>query len=349
MKQRVSITLTILFLASVQAFGQFSIPIQFWAHDLEDRILVVMLEEIDEKILKRKKREGAQAAADYQASVAEWNEGLQKLVPQYWPFGNSIEFKTREEVQALVDEEDERYVILDYRFTEEILQSVKVFYKFEAYALLIFYPEYGDRLMRNYKVDNNNSGMSQYLSRGEYIFKISMPQSFLNERDVKFAFHQFDEFIEKAKTEGYEKERHRFAFKIANFDPKNALTLKDKTLLIPQEIMTVEESLVQTGYPWAYEVMSLADIDEALQNDREGNYAYYSIIWSDKFRYWAMIIVDNATGEILAENTTVDRKFQFRFGVPTLGNNMITLFKTPDANMVINEEHIEKLNELVKL
>lgn len=332
----------------LESVGQFSIPIQPWAKSIENRVLIVELTEENPKEIKKLQKKGTQALKEYKESLSERNNKLKELIPKYWPYNNKIEFKKTSEVEEIVKKKDERYIILNYRYTEEIRQSVKTYYSFNVYTILIYYPEYGKALIKNYKLDDNGNGTSSFLARGQYIFKISLPQSFLNERDIKFAFHQFKDCIERAKTEGWPMKMSRYGFKIADFNPNSTLILKDKILLIPKELLTINENQIMDEYKSSFKIIPLSQIDSLLKSDMNNEYAYYNIVWSDKTRYWTLLIIDNSTGKILAENPTTDKKFQLRINVPIGTHSLATLFKTSDVNFVINTEHFKKLTSQIE-
>ncbi len=338
--------LVIIIFISLESKSQFSMPIQPWAKNIEKRVLVVQLEDENPKKVKKLKKKGGEELKRYRESISEQNEKLKELIPKYWPFDNKIEFKKTSEVEKIVKNKDKRYLILDYRYTKEIHQRVRTYRNFRAYSILVYYPEYGKKLIKSYMLDNNGKGSSKFLRRGEYVFKISFPHSFLNDRDIKFAFCQFEEFIERAKTKGWPRKMSRFAFKVANFNPNNTLILKERTLLFPEELLTINEDQIKDAYKASYRIVPMADIDSLLNNDINNEYAYYNIVWSDKIRYWTLVIIDNITGKILAENPTVDKKFHLSVGIP-IGNSLITVFKTADVNYVINEKHMKNLSDVM--
>lgn len=343
---RIILILVFVSFFNLESNSQFSIPIQPWAKNIENRILIVKLKDENPKKIKKLRKEGKLAIENYRNSISEQNDKLKELIPKYWPFNNKIEFRKTSEVKDIVENKDMRYLILDYRYTDEIRQSATVYHLISVYALLVYYPEYAKKLTKSYLLDDNGNGTSR-LKRGQYIFKVSFPQPFLNDRDLKFAFYQFKEFIERAKTEGWTKKINRFGFKIAYVKPENAKLLKEKTLLIPKELVSVDENIIKDEYKYSYKIVPIAQIDSLLNNDINNEYAYYNIIWSDKGRYWTLIIIDNKTGKILAENPTTDRKFLIRIAARTGEHSMATIFKTADIDFVINEKHIKNLMNLI--
>jgi hypothetical protein len=344
MKQTVFISLCFLFF-NLNAFGQFSIPIQDWANNVDGRTLIVELAEENPKELKKLSKKGDQAVKEYKDNISEHNERLKQLIPKYWPFENEILFKKTGEVDAVVKSKNTNYLILDCRYSEEIRESVSVYYTIDVYTMVLYYAEYGNKLRKRYSVDTNDDGRSN-LRKGGYIFKISMPDYFIYDREVMFALSQFKTFIERAKTEGSVKKITRFGFKIIYADKANAKHLKEKTLLIPKELLQIDEEKVKEMYAFNYKVVPMAEIGDLLTGDNKEDYAFYQVVWTDKGRYWTFVIVDNETGTILAENPTTDKKVQLRLAVPLGAYRLATYYKTADIQFVINEDHFEKLKEL---
>jgi hypothetical protein len=335
------------FIIPGKMFSQFSVPIQPWAKELKNRILVVDLLEENPKEVKKFQKKDLNELKEYRLEIKEHNEKMKELIPKYWPFDNKIVFMKSSEIEALVKNGDERYAILEAKPAKEIRQSVKVYYTFSAYTLILYFPEYGKKVNNNIEVDDNGHGTSDFLKRGQYLFKVSMPDIFINDRDLKFALYQFGEFITRAETEGFPKKMSRYGFRSINFNPENSKLLKAKTLLIPQELLSIDEGEIPGQYRYSYRVLSLAEMDVLLENDIDNQYAYYTIAWTDKGRFWTLLIVDNETGKILAEVPTVDKKFVFTVYVPSFGNSLASLFSGPNINFVINEKHFEKLTEQI--
>ncbi len=344
------LTLTTTLFFCCNLFGQFSIPIQPWANDVENRTLVVQLKEEDPKEVEKLQKKGLEEVEQYKNSVKEFNQRIQNLIPLYWPFKTKIEFKSKADVDLLNKTKDEHHMILRCRWAEEIKQNGRTYYKYNVYTMLLYFPEYGNSIFDYNSIDNNDGDRSPFLRRGQYIFKISMPDYFINKRDVKFAMQQFKEYIERAKTEGWPKKMSSQGFKIAECNTEKAKSLTKKTLLIPEEILTVDPKNVEQTYKASFQVVSFAKTDSLLTYDSKGEYAYYQIVWSDQLRNWTLVILDNLTGEILAENPTWDKKFVFSIAGPLIKGqpeSTVTFFKTADANFVINEKHLSRLSEQI--
>lgn len=332
----------------LKSVGQFSIPIQSWAQEVENRTLVIRLSEENQKKIKQLQKNDKQALEDYKKRISEHNDRLKNLIPKYWPFKNKIEFKFASEVEEIVKNKDDQYIILHCKWTEEILQSVKVYYKYEAYTILLYYPEFAKKIIKRYQVDDNGGGYSSNLQKGQYIFKVSFPDYALNERNLKFAFQQYKEFIERAKTEGYKMKINRFTFNPISFDKKHSSILKQKILLIPKELLTIDVGQIKDVYSAPYKVVPLDQIDELLDNDK--NYAYYDFVWSDRWRSWTLLIIDNSTGMILAENLTTDKKIKIHIGLAGnyFNNEILKLYESKGPKHIINAKHLQKLSKLME-
>ena len=194
------------------------------------------------------------------------------------------------------------------KWSEEIRKVGNMVSKYSCYTLVLYLADYGKQQFYYKPVDDLRAD-GGFLRKGLYVFKISMQDYMVNERDMRFALRQFEEFIEIAKTEGAPTLSSKRAYKFGDLDNKNIERLKTKTLLISKSLLSISEEQVYDLYPFDMEIVATDDdVDEILESDEEGKYAYYDIVWSDKRRIWGLFLIDNKSGDIITEKSIKDTK-----------------------------------------
>lgn len=340
-----------LFLACMpfNSRAQYFLPLPSDVEEFEKRILVVRLSEIDEKTEKsyKKNPEGLKAL---KISVQEHNDFLKKHVPEMWPFEQDIEFKKLSEVNQIIKNKDTRYAVLVCRWINELdLQRKKGIDKttittieFRGFSVYAFLAENGNKAV--------DVATQMIIKRGNYLFKVTMPHKSLNESDFKIVMAFFNDYVNIAKSESKQQKNYfeRNSYVLAKLDPEKSKLLSEKILLIPLESLIIPEDSVSAYYPFPYEVVPWKEYKESLTNDKEGKYAYYSVVFNEEIRKWSWFIIDNKDSRLLNIQTTyLPKSFFKRFKENFWESNSFATIMNEEV-IVINEIHLNNLTEAIK-
>lgn len=330
MKQSLIFCLAILFFQT-SAVAQFSLPLKPWAQTLEKRTIVMEISTPNERKVKKLKKKGKTEELDeYLGGIERFNNDIRTLIPKYWPFENEIEFKSWEEIKQIVEKKNDKYAILEPSWSSEGVYTSRGIATYSCHTLKLYFPEFGSNLFYNSPVDDIRADGGT-MRKGLYLFKISMPDYTLRERRLRFVMSQFKEFIDLGMTKGKPEIKSKRVYNIGDLDHKYMSRIKTKTLLIPAELLTMKEEQLSDKYPYKYEIVPADEIDTLLYEDQTGKYIYYDIVWSDEHRAWGLFLIDNGTGDLLAENSTLNKEVA------------VNWFGLSDIHMVINQKHIQNL------
>jgi hypothetical protein len=189
--------------------------------------------------------------------------------------------KTSEEITAfLTPENAKNYLVLTGDQREEYKKSQGKILRSSTMCIAIYPGEHAGH--------RNNLELDR-----EWIGKIGLPSCLSSEEDVLFfAQHMYNqlEIIKNQSASGNRKK--------SSLNPQLTLSLKSKTLLLPQEKMGVESSEFKRFYKAPTTQSSASTIKSAILNKESGK-AYLTVLWSDKRFKWVLVAVDCSNGEIL--------------------------------------------------
>lgn len=281
---------------SINVCAQFSYPIQKNAQEFLNRTLIVELEEIDKKhVAKLKKKGKTQEMKNYIKNIEGYNQLLKKYFQKYWTM-TPVEFKTESEVDEIVKSKNKNYSIFSTGWrAEKRKQGIDVFLEFEVYSITTYLAEKGNR-RNKYYIDNQGSTT---LARGPHIFKVSLASRPISETDYKFILEQFQIHTLKAVKIGKTSALMKGAYYVPKIEPELINLLKKKKLSIPKEYIDFGENDIKEVYKYPFEITTI-EKEEKLILGKNEKYAYINYVWSDKQQYFAFVVVDIESGNILA-------------------------------------------------
>ena len=262
-------TLFALVVIYANAYAQFEVPKQKDAISLKSRTLLVKLKSVDDDYIKRNFKKDPEGGEDYRKRAEAFNETLKQYISKYWKLNTTIEFKTFEEINALLKQDEDKYAVLRFGYTTKIIRST-MNREMEVYSCGV---TLGDK--------------------DKEMFSVSFPNSQISEADLIFIIHQFNKYVEAGVKDLSDRDT-------SLYNPeKNLGILEKKTLYMTKESLALEESEIKTSYPYPYKLVASGDIEDAVKKGDE-NVAYPSVIWSDRKVNYVYVLIDAATSDVLS-------------------------------------------------
>jgi hypothetical protein len=333
----------LIFLSS-SAFSQFSIPIKTDAVECKNRTLLVELKEKEQKVLDKYKRKGLfQEQMEYLAKIEAYNQNIQDMVNKYWKLNKNILYKTTQEIEELVNIDNHKYIVFSsgWRGEKSVVGSGISMTKYFTFSLY-----FSEKFKKRNQYEIDKSG-KMTVSRGPYIFKISIPSNLLSEADYKFIIDQFNYNINYA-TELGEKSNFWGFFQLPKCGASNYEKARNAILLIPKEMLHSDLSITDIGkiYEYKFIVISLRENDSMVLNSLK-NHIYFHFAWSDNIRDIAYVICDCETGAPIIEMTSGSSGFVL-LGIPSSKPGYVSPLLSMRQQIAIKEEHFTTLNGLIK-
>lgn len=290
--RKILIFIIFAFAASL-SFGQFLHADHKKAAELKHRPLIVSLFSLEEEAISH---------CD-SIHMEFYNMKIRELVSQYWTLSDSIIFMRSKKVESIISSKSTDYVILSAGSSKEGQQSSNDIFWYPSFTFMLFLSEDGMRFDGSI-IDRGHYStpyltdleMTGQLFRGKYIYKMSFYDMALSENDLRFCLDQFTKSISDAIAKKYPKG----GIYAKKPDKKAAAALKDKTLLVPDNIGTeeVNNKLVSRYYDHSFQICSEAEISRAIaESDTAKAYIHY--LWSDHLRMYQAFIIDTETKEVI--------------------------------------------------
>jgi hypothetical protein len=251
-----------------EGIQQRLIPRKEQIAELKKRILVVALYDKSED--------------QYQSK----NDVIQELFRTGWHWNDSIQFRTREEIEKLYDKSDERYAVMEISWDKYTIQSrqhlettfVQPFYAYSLYLIT---------------KDVLKLSKSEEKIIKRIVFAVNYPFVTEERADLSFAIQQFDFHLSEAERRTTEKLPYPVA--------ENLDALKSRTLLLPQEYLKsdADEASIAKHYKHPFKIVSREEMLQAAKGKKAG-YAYVKFIYSLMYKQYAVVTVDAETGAILS-------------------------------------------------
>lgn len=236
--------------------------------ELKKRILVVqLLDKSEEKYLSR-------------------NAVIKDLFRTDWQWNDSIQFRTREEIEKLYEKTDERYAVMEMDWQKYDIRSretneVTFTQDYYAYSLYLITKD----------VLKLSKSEKKIIKRA--VLQVTYPFTTDDHADLTFAIQQFDFHLSEAERRTDE----RLSYPIA----ENQEALKGKTLLLPQEHLKsdADEESVAKHYKHPFKIVSNQEMLQTAKSKKAG-YAYVKFIYCPIYQQYAVVAVDAETGAILS-------------------------------------------------
>ena len=334
MKKSLTLLVLTIFL-SFQASAQFGMPKPEDANKIKERTLLVVLDEVNEK-LKKKIEKKPEKFQNYADEINAYNENLKRTIKNTWNFSSDIRYVTKSEfIKIRKNKKDSKSYAY---FTNNVQRSP-------------------DRLLSS---SNSISTPDIYtldlgLADEKKPFHSMMyTTSHPGEADLTFILQQFQNLLVGLQKSEGKKRPSRKEMK-AEF-AKNAKKIKEKTLLFDKE--KVEKKLlsqISKIYKFDYELTDRETIDKAILS-RDSKYAYVrafpmyqqnssssgnagkvSVGFSVSKLMYIQYVVDAENGELLA------------YAAPAtvgLGGNLAT--STKSSNEKTSVKDLKKIVETMK-
>jgi hypothetical protein len=306
--------LIIVLFNGINCFSQFSIPLKKDAIEASKRVLLVELKEIDQKRFKKvEKFTDEEKLTNYEEFLGFYNENIRNFINQYWSTNKEIHFKTSDEIDDLIKENKSKYVVLSSEWRGEQIGDMNGVRYSDYYTFSLYFSEKAKK-RKKYFVDR--SGKTT-VSRGPYIFKVSVISNKLSQADYKFVIDQFNYHINYASIYGKDINVFR-AFQLPDISEEQYDKAKKSQLLIPEEWLDskVTSKEIEKLYSFNFTILPLNKIDSIILNGEKG-YLYFNFSWSEKSRGSAFCIIDNETGAPICEVNSGTSGFAVH-GYPTL-------------------------------
>ena len=285
---------------ALNGFSQFSLPTKAEAADCMNRILLVELKTEDPKhIAKLSKKGNQKEIAEYKNFIKEYNSRVKLYVPKYWTLNKSILFKTAAEITTLIEAGKDKYVVLSSAWREEARPDMNAIYLYSCYTVSLYKSEDAGK-RDNEKIDKYNKGQAQ-VRRGDFLFKVSLRYDDLNEADYRMILNEFNHHIQYASKNGPESSfmgtLHFPEISTSSFEQA-----QKATLIIPKELLAdgLTPEMIKEAYTFPFKICSLQAIDSMILNG-EKNVLYFQRVFSEVYRYLTYAIINDETGECLAE------------------------------------------------
>lgn len=220
---------------------------------MKNTIVVVLLTE-NEKYLKKTAKKPAELKK-YKETIKNYNEKIQKLIPQILDISEEVKYKTLSEIELMPEKEREKYVfmVLGYQKYEKYAKSSYLNLhrgkvpnaSIENYKNKILFNEEEEMYLR-WEFYYNSGNQS------EILFYQNLPGIFLTEGDITFGLYQlqayFKSVLDDKPTKIYKD------------------IIKEKTLLINKANLDEEttDKEISKNYPYKYELVSKDVIDKAV-------------------------------------------------------------------------------------
>ncbi|NQT78122.1 MAG: hypothetical protein HQ565_10430 [Bacteroidetes bacterium] len=285
--------ISIFFLIALQSYAQFIRADHKKAELLNKRPLIVALFDAGEE---------AGSLCD-SLHMVWYNETIRKIFPQYWTLSDSIIFMGGRRVASVIASKSHDYVIFSAGPSREGQQSSGDIFWFPSFTFMLYLSEDGRRFDSK-MVDRSlyssplmpDMEMTGQLFRGQYIFKLSFSGLALSENDLIFTIKTFVNKIEKALLN----KSPKGGIYAKRIPKENSSTLKDKILLIPEDLVPegIDRELAGRYYKHPFRIATQEEIEAAISSNTE-NTAYLHYLWSDRERMYLGTVIDAHSGELL--------------------------------------------------
>ncbi|WP_055446168.1 hypothetical protein [Lacinutrix mariniflava] len=324
MKRQILITL-ITILSFTNIYAQFGMPKAEDANKIQKRTLLVVLDEVDERLKKKinKKPEKFQKYAD---EINLYNENLKSAIENTWTFSTEIRYVTQ--TKFLEIKKDKKQKKLYAYFSNKIQRNPSRIISDSYYADA---PD----------IYTINIGLAD---EKKAIHSMMYSTSHPSEADLTFISQQFQNLLTSLQQAEGKKYRKEMKATMA----KNSQKLKTKTLLLDKEFVDKKLiSKIDKIYKYDYKLTDRETIDKAILA-KDSKYAYVrafpmfqqnggnkSILKVSKLIY-IQYVIDAENGEIAS------------YAAPAsigLGGNLATAAKS--SNQSTSVKDLEKIVKMI--
>jgi ABC-type amino acid transport substrate-binding protein len=258
---------------------------------VKDRTLIVVLEEVNEKLNAKLKPEEQEM---YKKDVEEYNGLIKEAAPAFWKFSTKIEYKTRSETDQIVKAKSKDYAYLEYnKYTVN-------FFNPAAFRATMANKNSENKLSGrsmiggDYKMSDLNIRLSDENPLGPPVYGVHLTDPFPNKADLAYGLKQIQLQLEY-KLKGMSD------LDVNKLYKTNGKKLSSVTLLVDQLDTDMKIEDIKKAYPYPVEVVTKDKIDAA-QLAGDTKYAIAVVIPYPNSKY-SFMVVDAATGEELGRSS----------------------------------------------
>lgn len=233
-----------------------------------------------------------------------YNEHIRKVFSDHWKLSDSIIFMRSKRVASIIAAKSNDYVIFSAGPSVEGQQSSSEVFWFPSFTFMLYLSEDGKRFDSK-MVDRAlyssplvpDIEMTGHLSRGKYIFKLSLYEKYIAENDLIFVLTQFSNQI----SEALKAQKTRGGIYAKRLPDNIRDQLKTRTLLIPlgMDPEVESEQDISRYYNFPFRLTSHQEIERTI-NEEKADYAYIHYLWSDHQRMFQAYVIDAETKEVLS-------------------------------------------------
>ncbi len=277
-----TIVLILFLLVSPKIFGQFGQGKPEDIQDIKKRTLILILEEEDEKIIKKLSKKPNELKF-YKEEIKRLNADLAETASKFWTFTTTQLVKTRAEVESLKASKNKTHAVLAFdRY--QATDWAGDFYGFNRYVInskligalfLDLIEDFEDK--KSVSVQNLPNLVP---TKADLAAGLEMMQNYLNARSSG-----------KKRKETMDEVR------------ENSSQLKSKILLLDKEDLKgkLKEADIKAIYPFQYKIVDYAEIEKAIL-EKDAQYAFIQIVpLSIGTLSFEHIVLDAATGKAMSQ------------------------------------------------
>lgn len=295
--------IVILLLVSIKGFAQFGQGKQEDVQDIKKRTVILLLEEEDEKTVKKLSK-NPQELKFYRDELVRVNQLLQEVSASFWTFTAAPVVKTRSEVEALKASKNKTHAVLAFDRYKATDWSKDAFgttrYEGNSRIIAALFIDLIEEFEEKKSVSTQNLP-NLTPTKGDLAAGLEMMQNYLN-----------------ARLGG--KKRKETSDEVK----ENVNLLKSKTLLLDKDDLKGKLSAadIKSNYPYAYKIVPYAEIEKAIL-EKDSQYAFVQIVpLSTGTLAFEHIVLDAGTGKALSQYLPIQ--------VTTIGNKSNTAARIGD-------------------
>jgi hypothetical protein len=231
------------------SFAQIGASKKSDVEEVKKRKMIVVQEEPNQELAKKL---DAETFKFYEEQIRIYNDLTKELFPKYWTFNETIEFKTRTELNALVKSKSKEYSYIEwskFRVNFSNKMSIDATRKLQTGGVQLFGSDYIETSFDVRLCDNNPLGIPVY---GVYL-----PGPFSTKSDLIYGLKQLQLQL-NYKLEG------KKDMEINSMYKANAKEMPGKTLLVNSNNSNINDKEIGKHYKHPIQLTTQDKIDEAI-------------------------------------------------------------------------------------
>jgi hypothetical protein len=209
------------------------------------------------------------------------NSNVVEHLKKHWKLNDEVIGKTADEITAMLTPENAfKYLVLTGDQREEYRKSQGKIQQGTIMSIVLYTGEHAG--------NRNNLDLDR-----SWLCKMGLPSCLVSEQEIQFFAQHISNQIDFVKTQSASGNRKK-----STLQTQDVLSLKTKTLLIPENKIDVDQQDIERYYKAPFKLASTSEIKSAISSNQEAT-AYLTVLWSDKQFRWILTAIDCKTGVIL--------------------------------------------------